>query len=65
MEPSSDNDSLALALLAWQEEPLQGLFESQSAVCEACGLVMYFVFLRSAMNAFIDSQLSSMVFVSP
>ena len=32
VEPSSDNDSLALALLAWQEEPLQGLFESQSAV---------------------------------
>ena len=39
--------------------------ESQSAVCEAWGLVMYFVFLRSAMKAFIDSQLSSMVFVSP
>ena len=31
-ETSSDADALALALLAWQEEPLQGLFDSQTAV---------------------------------
>lgn len=31
-ETSSDADSLALALLAWQEEPLQGLLDSQTAV---------------------------------
>ncbi len=32
VESSTDGDSLALALLAWQEDPLQGLLDSQTVV---------------------------------